>query len=298
MKLISGSSNQDLAKIISQKLKIEMIDIDISKFANDEKRIIIKKELHGEDICLVQSFSTPVDENIIELLLITDALERMGAKDISLVLPWMGYSLQDKVFNNNSPVSAKVVANLISNSYIKRVYLLDLHNTSIPGFFSIPVYHLSAINLFIDYSKKTLDLNNSIVVSPDFGGLKRARDFAQKLNLNLININKHRDPKTNKVTPLSITGNVKDKICLIFDDVLNTGGTVYETAKFLKNKGATKVHFLITHGIFAQDSIKLLNNKYIDSIVVTNSITQSKKSNNNKVIDCSPIFIDKLKKWL
>lgn len=298
MKLISGSSNKPLSKNIAELLGIEEIETNISTFENGEKKIHINANLHGENICLVQSFSNPVDQNIIEFLLITDALERMGVRHITLVLPWMGYSLQDKVFKNGTPISAKVVANLVSNSYVKRVYLLDLHNTSIPGFFSIPAHHNSAMSIFNNYVKDNLTNKDSVVVSPDFGGIKRARVFADSLNLDFVNIDKHRDLQTGKVTPMGISDDVSNKICIIYDDVINTGGTVVEVAKFLKNKGAKEVHFLVSHGIFAGNGIQLMNDESIDSVVITNSINHHSLINKIKVLNCASIFADKLKMWI
>ncbi len=298
MKLISGSSNLPLANEIAIKLGIEVVKINISKFDNGEKRVNIEGNLHGENICLVQSFSNPVDENIIEFLLIVDALKRMGVRHINTIIPWMGYSLQDKVFSNGSPISAKVIADLISNSGVKRIFLLDLHNTSIPGFFSAPAHHDSAIEIFVNYAQKSFDINNSIVISPDFGGLKRARVFADMLKLDLANVDKVRDYKTGKVTPVGISGNVTGKICLIYDDVINTGGTVVEVARFLKNNGAKEVHFLVTHAIFANGSASLMNDENINSVIITNSINHESLPAKIKVLDCSSIFENNLKKWL
>ncbi len=298
MKLISGSSNKPLAENIAKKLDIDIVGVDISKFSNGEKKVVINENLHGENVCLVQSFSKPVDENIIEFLLIVDALKRMGVRHINLVLPWMGYSLQDKVFTSGSPISAKVVADLISNSDVKRIFLMDLHNTSIPGFFSSPAHHDSAIDIFADYAKENFDLKNSIVISPDFGGLKRARVFADKLNLDLANIDKDRDYETGKVTPMGISGNVDGKICLIYDDVINTGGTVLEVAKYLKEKGASEVHFLVTHALFAGEATQLMENEDIDTVVISNSINHDSLPDKIIVLDCSSIFEKNLRKWL
>ena len=170
MNIISGSSNLELAKSITADLnqKIptqnsQLIQVEITKFPNDEKRVWIKDEnkVRGQKICIVQSFSKPVDENLIETLLIIDALERLGAREVSLVIPWMGYSLQDKVFREGESIAAKVVADMISNSFVSRVFLLDLHNPSIPGFFSVPTYHLSAGNLFVNYLKTNNLLDNA-----------------------------------------------------------------------------------------------------------------------------------------
>jgi ribose-phosphate pyrophosphokinase len=298
MKLISGSSNLPLATHIAQHLGIEMIDREINTFSNGEKRVWIKDEIAGENICFVQSFDRPVDENIIESVLIIDALERAGVRHIYFIIPWMGYSLQDKVFRNGEPIAAKVIANIISNSYVKRVSLLDLHNSSIPGFFSIPTHHLLALEPFADYARVHFDLDNAVVVSPDFGGLKRARTFAETLSLELENIDKHRDLHTGKVTPKGLSGEVNNKICIIYDDVINTGGTVVETAKFLKDKGAKEVHFLVTHGLFAGEGFDKMLDESIDSIVITNSVHHNNLPDKIKLVDVSSVLGDSIKTWL
>lgn len=298
MKIISGSSNLDLATKISEQLSLPLIDTEISEFANGEKRIWIKEQVKGENICLVQSFSHPTDEHIMEFLLITDALERLGARHVNLIVPWLGYSLQDKVFREGEPIAAKVVANLVSNAYVKRAFLLDLHNTSTPGFFSIPTQYLTAANLFAKYVEENFDLQQSIIASPDFGGLKRARVFANQLNLDLVNVDKHRNIKTGEVTAMGLHGDVKDKIVLIFDDCILSGATVVEAAEILKTEGANQVHFLATHGLFTSDAKRNLQNSQVDSVIVTNSITQNKLPPKIKIIDVSPNFVDAIRDWI
>jgi len=298
MKIISGTSNIPLAQNIADILNLPLVDVEISKFKNGEKRVWIKENIQGENVTLVQSFSHPVDEYLIEFLLIADALERAGARHVHLVVPWMGYSLQDKVFRPGEPIAAKVVANLISNAYIKRAQLLDVHNTSIPGFFSIPTKHHSSMDLFTEYIENNFTSTSSIVVSPDFGGLKRARIFADKLKLSLANIDKHRDLETGKVTPKGISGDVQGKTCFIYDDVINTGNTVVEVARFLKEKGATKVHFVVTHGIFANNGLQLMEDESIDSVIISNSIHHENLSSKITVLDVAPIFANTLTSWL
>jgi ribose-phosphate pyrophosphokinase len=298
MKIISGTSNRLLAKNIAGHLNTQLIDAEITKFKNGEKRVWIKEDLHGENVVLVQSFSAPVDEYIVEFLLITDALERAGARHVHLVLPWMGYSLQDKLFRSGEPISAKVVANLISNAFVKRTHLLDVHNTSIPGFFSIPTHHHSIMNMFKEYISKNLDVKNAIVVSPDFGGLKRARVLANELNLELANVDKHRDLKTGKVTPMGISGNVEGKVCLIYDDIINTGSTVAEVARFLKKHGAKEVHFFVTHGIFSQNGLTMMNDESINSVVISNSILHKELPEKIVVLDVAKMFSQALKTWM
>jgi len=298
MKLVSGSSNLPLAQKLAKHLGIDLVKVKITKYANDEKHIEILDNVQGENIILLQSFSRPVDEHIMEFLLLADALERMGARHVNAVIPWYGYSLQDKVFKDGEPLSAKVVANLISASYIKRVSLLDVHNTSIAGFFSVPTHHLSALPLFTKYAKENYDLKQIVVASPDFGGLKRAWQLAKSLNVDLVNIDKHRDLKTGKITRMELHGDVKTKTVLVFDDVAVSGGTVIKAAEVLKKSGAKKVHFLVTHGLLVGNVESKLNTSAIDTIVITNSIYHQKLPNNVQTIDCAKLFADQLKGWM
>ena len=298
MKIISGSSNVQLATQIAHQLNTPLMDTEITQFANGEKRVWIKEAVRGENVILVQSFSQPTDEHIMEFLLMTDALERLGARHITLILPWMGYSLQDKVFREGEAIAAKVVANLVSNAYIKRAFLLDLHNTSTPGFFSVPTEYLSAMELFIDYVKTNLDLSQAVVASPDFGGLKRARVFARSLDLNLVNIDKDRDLKTGVVTAFGVHGDVKNKIVLLFDDCILSGGTVVEAAEILKKEGAKAVYFLATHGLFTGEAKEKMQKSQVDKVVVTNSIAQEKLPSKIEVLDLAPIFVNAINDWM
>lgn len=290
MKVIAGSSNIHLAQSIAATLQLDLIPTEITKFANDEKRIKILGEVQGEDIILVQSFSTPVDEHIIEFLLLTDALERMGARQINAIIPWFGYSLQDKVFQDGEPLSAKVIANLISNTYLHRVFLLDVHNPSIAGFFSVPTHHLSAVSLFTQYVKDNFDLNQTIVASPDFGGLKRAAEMAKILELDLVNIAKKRNLQTGEIIHMELQGNVADKAVLVFDDVIVSGGTVIEAAEILKQAGAKEVHFLVTHGLLVNDALQKIEESALDSVVISDSVSHQQLPNKIKVIDCTKLF--------
>jgi len=298
MFVISGSSNPQLAAEIAQLMGLESVPVEIGVFPNGEKRINIQKDVHGQNIVLVQSFSTPADEFIMELLLLADALERMGARHINAVIPWMGYSLQDKVFKNGEPLSAKVVADLVSQSYIKRVLLLDLHNMSIPGFYSVPTRQLTALELFADHIKNTFELDRLVVASPDFGGLKRAREFAKKLDVNLVNIDKQRDLRTGQVTATSVHGDVKDKIVILFDDSVVSGGTVIETAKLLKDRGAKSVHFVATHGLFVNESQLKIQQSEVDSVLVTNSIQHDSLVPKITEISVASLFSESLTHWL
>jgi ribose-phosphate pyrophosphokinase len=298
MKLLSGSSNPTLGSSIARSLKVAEIKLELSTFANGEKRVWIKDSVQGENVILVQSFSNPTDEHLMETLLIADALERQGARHVNLVIPWMGYSLQDKVFRPGEPIAAKVVANLISHSHIKRVFLFDLHNSSTPGFFSIPSHHLTASELFAQYAKKSIGLENAVIASPDFGGLKRAHVFAEKLNIEIVKLDKHRDIHTGNIIEMGLSGTVSGKKVILLDDVILSGGTAIEAAKLLKDKGASEVHFLATHGIFVDGSLEKIKNSHLDTVVITNSIAHPKLPENIKQLDSASIFIEALRGWL
>lgn len=304
MKIISGSSNPALAQGIAGHFGVTLVDTEISQFANGEKRVWVKEEVRGDKVAIVQTLSNPTDEHIIELLLIADSLERIGARHINLIMPWMGYSLQDKVFREGEPIAAKVVANLISNSHICRTFVMELHNSSTPGFFSIPTHHLSAMGLFTQHVRQHIPLDNAVIASPDFGGLKRARVFAGQLDLDLVNIDKHRNLKTGEVTAVGISGDVDGKIVIMFDDVINTGSTVTNTAQLLKERGATAVYFCATHGIFANNGIAQIQSSVVDQVIVTNSIPQPPSGdlpdNTSKIhyLDSSQLFADALRPWL
>lgn len=297
MKLVAGSSNLSLAQKISDHLKVPLLEVELAKFANGEKRVWIKDNVAGENVVIVQSLSFPTDEYIIELLLIIDALERAGAKEVHLIIPWLGYSLQDKVFRAGEPIAAKVVADLLSHSYVKRVYLLDLHSTSIPGFFSIPTLHLSALKLFADFARKELVDENTLVASPDFGGLKRAESFADLLQTDLVNVDKDRNLTTGEITSTILHGNVTNKTVFLFDDVIQSGETAFHVASTLKNAGAKTVILFVTHGPMVDQAYQKIQNSQIDQLVVTNSIHHQRQLKKMVTIDVSPLFVSALQDW-
>ena len=300
MNIKSGSSNYSLAKKIAEKLGSTLIDAELSTFANGERRVWVKDlaAVRGKTVAIVQSFSYPADEHILETLIIADALERLGVKEIFLIIPWMGYSLQDKVFRPGEAIAAKVVADIISGSSIDRVMLLDLHNTSIPAFFSIPAYHLSAEELFIGHLQKNLDLKNAVIVSPDFGGLKRSKSFAAKLGLPLLNIDKSRDLSTGEVFSHAVHGgSVENKDVFVLDDVIVSGGTVVTSSKLLKDEGARSVTFLATHGIFCENGLAKILDSVADRIIISNSIAHEEENSKLEILDLSSLFAELLKSW-
>lgn len=300
MKLLAGSSNQDFAHKLAQQLNIQEVACEFTQFPNGELRPRILDSVKGENIILLQSFSEPVHKHIVEFLLLADALERAGARHVNAVIPWLGYSMQDKMFREGEPIAAKVVANLVSNSYVKRAFLFDLHNSSIPGFFSVPTHHLSALEILAEHlkSQNLTDKSQVVIASPDFGGLKRARVFANLVNLDLIHLDKHRDLATGEVKTLGVTQPVDGKTIVIFDDIINGGGTVVESAKFLKEHGAAKVIFIATHGIFANNGREKIANSPVDQVVVSNTIAQPDHAEKIHVLDVSKAFADQLQTWM
>lgn len=298
MRLIAGSSNQVLAQSLSHHLNIPLVESELSEFANGERRVWIKERLDGQDVVILQSFSAPVDTNLMELLLMVDALERLGAKDVHVIIPWYGYSLQDKVFRDGEPIAAKVVANLVSHSYVKRVYLVDLHNTSITGFFNVPTTHISAMPLFIELAKNCCKQKDLVIASPDFGGLKRARQFATQLAAPLVNIDKHRDLRTGLVSAVGLHGEVAGKTVVVYDDIIVAGSTVTESAEILKKEGAKAVHFYATHGLFVGNAAQKLQGSKVDSVVVTNTILKENLPDKIKTINIGPILASTLEEWL
>jgi ribose-phosphate pyrophosphokinase len=299
MKIFNGSSNESLAQKIAQKLKIGLGKIEISSFPNNEGRVWVKEDVNNQNCVVVQSFAPHPNKNIIELLLIIDALVRAGAEKIFAVIPWLAYSLQDKVFRTGEPIAAKVIAKMISDSGVNRVFTTDLHNDSVVGFFDIPVMHYSARDLFVNYIKSKVG-KNSVVVSPDFGAMKRSRTFAQDLKLTQASINKERDRSTGELTIHGISNGVKGKICLIFDDLINTGRTVASTAKYLKMQGAEKVYFFATHHLYLKEAFEALEKSPVDKVVVSDSIYSPTASKWKKleIISLATMFAQGIKKWL
>lgn len=297
MRLIAGSSNPQLATEVATALGVSLVKISSNIFANGERRVKVKDDVRGQDVVILQSFSSPADQQIIEFLLLTDALERMGAKSVEAVIPWMGYSLQDKVFSPGEPISAKVVADLVSNSFVRRVVLIDLHNTSIPAFFSVPTTHISAEQLMLEYVKDHLNHKQTVVVSPDFGGLKRSRQFAKQLDVELLNINKHRDLQTGKVTEVSLQGDVKGKQVILYDDIIVGGSTAVETAKLLHAEGAKQIYFLATHGLFAGGALDKIKSAPIEKVVITNTIYHQTLPHNVETISIAKLIADEVEFW-
>jgi len=289
-KIFAGSSNPNLASSISEISRIPLGKIDIGKFSDSEIDVWIEDDVNNSNVFIIQSNSKPVNDNIIELLLIADAVRRSGAHKITAVIPYFGYSRKEKQSRRGEPISAKVIADLIITSGINKVICLDLHADAIVGFFDVPVIYLSALEILAAKLKEE-KFTDPVVVAPDVGGVKRARNFASLLNAPLAVIEKHRQTdKRDQLEVLSMSGEVSGDTAIIIDDVISTGGTIIESANALKKKGVKKIIVCATHGVFAGDAIKNLENSPVDKLIVTDSIGQITKSKKIEVVSTASLF--------
>ena len=283
MKILSGTSNQKLSKDISKQLKLKLVNTNIKRFADGEIYIEINENIRGNSVFVIQSTSNPANDNIMELLLVVDALKRSSAKTITAVIPYFGYARQDRKVAPRTSISAKVVANLISNAGATRVVTVDLHAGQIQGFFDMPVDNLYTAPLFAKYIKKKLNSKKLIFVSPDVGGVARTRALATRIKADLAIIDKRR-PAPGKSEVMNIIGDVKNKTCIIVDDIIDSGGTIVNAVDALKKNGATEVYVFITHAVLSGDAVKKIKNSKIKKLIITDTIDNSQKiKNNNKI---------------
>jgi len=275
IKLFSGNANKPLAKEIADYLGIHLGDAMASTFADGEIMVQINENVRGADVFLVQPTCNPVNHNIMELLLMIDALKRASARRITAVMPYYGYARQDRKVLPRVPISAKLVADLITVAGANRVLTIDLHAGQIQAFFDIPVDHLYAAPVLIDYIKKKYS-NDIVIVSPDAGGVERARAFAKRLNTSLAIIDKRRE-KANESQVMNVIGDVKDKDAILLDDMIDTGGTITRALDALKEKGAKRIIAACTHAVLSEPAIERINNSDLKEIIVTNTIPMSSK---------------------
>ncbi|MEK6577486.1 MAG: ribose-phosphate pyrophosphokinase [Nitrospirota bacterium] len=271
LKLFSGNSNPDLAEMISSYLKISLGKATVSAFADGEILVRIEENVRGMDVFIMQSCCNPVNKNIMELLILIDALKRASSQRITAVIPYYGYARQDRKDQPRVPITAKLVADLITAAGADRVLTMDLHAGQIQGFFNIPVDHLYSTPIMLEHINKKMDLTDLVVVSPDAGGVERARAFAKRLKVGLAIIDKRRDaPGMAKV--MNVIGDVADKDILILDDMIDTAGTICQSAEAVKANGARKVLAGCTHAVLSGPALQRLNDAPIDEIIVTDTI--------------------------
>ena len=272
MKIISGNSNIELSKEIAKYANTPLSTANMTRFSDKEIFVEIDENVRGEDVFLIQSTSFPANDNLMELLVAIDALKRGSAARITAVLPYFGYARQDRKTGPRTPISAKLVANLITTAGANRVLTMDLHAGQIQGFFDIPLDNLYASRLFINDIKKENAKNDKLAfVSPDVGGVLRARSFAKKLNADLAIIDKRRDaPGVSNA--MNVIGTVKDKKCIIVDDLVDSGGTICNAAIALLDNGATSVYGYCSHGVYSGKALDNINNSVLKEMVCTDSI--------------------------
>lgn len=270
LKIFSGNANPTLAKAIVDHMGISLGDMNVSRFSNGEIRVDINESVRGSDCYVLSSGVHPINDNLIELLIIGDALRRASARRITAVVPHYPYARQDRKARGREPITAKLVANLITTAGFRRMLTIDLHAAQIMGFFDSPVDHLNAGPLLAEYFKAK-DLQNAVVVSPDTGGVPRARDLAERLGVGLAIIDKRR-PEPNVAEVMNIIGHVEGKAAIMLDDLIDTGGTIVHGAKALLERGATEVYAACTHPVFSGPAYDRLAESSFKEIVITDTI--------------------------
>ena len=284
MKLLTGNSNKNLSQKISKYLKTRLVNSSIKKFSDGEIYVEINENIRGNSIFIVQSISSPANDNLMELLICIDALKRSSAKNITAVIPYFGYARQDRKVVPRTSISAKMVSNLITKAGANRVVTLDLHSGQIQGFFDIPVDNLFATPIFARHIKKKIKSKNLICVAPDVGGTARARALGKMLNVGLAIVDKRR-PAPGKSEVMNVIGNVNSKTCIIVDDIIDSGGTIVNAAKILKQKGAKDVHVYCSHGVLSGDAVEKIKKSRVKNLVITDTINNSEKVKKAKNIE-------------
>ncbi|ADC88851.1 ribose-phosphate pyrophosphokinase [Thermocrinis albus DSM 14484] len=293
IKLLTGNSNPTLAREVAEYLGVPLTDMLVTRFSDGEVRVQINESLRGEDVFVLQSLCPPANENIMELLLILDAIKRASAGRITAVIPYYAYARQDRKDRPRVPISARLLADLITTAGAQRVVVVDLHSPQIQGFFDIPVDNLYALQVLHQYLQEDAG-KDTVVVSPDAGGVERARLLANKLGSSIAIIYKRR-PEPNVAEVLDIIGDVEGKRAVIVDDIIDTAGTVCAAAELLLARGATRVDVVATHGIFSGPAVDRLMKSPIQEVVVTNTIPP-KDFPKLRVVSVAPLLGEAIKR--
>jgi ribose-phosphate pyrophosphokinase len=290
IKLFSGNSNKALAEAIAKELRMELADAEVSRFSDGEINVHIGETVRGRDVFIIQSTCQPVNDNLMELLVMIDAVKRASAGRITAVIPYFGYARQDRKARPRDPITAKLVADLIQTAGADRVLTMDLHALQIQGFFNIPVDHLVGGPLLFRYFQDKVD-DDFVVVSPDVGSVTRARNVAAKLGCSMAIIDKRR-PKANQLEVMNIIGDIKGKKCLMVDDMIDTAGTIVQGAEALYNNGATEIYACCSHAVFSGPAIERIKNSHITKLIVLDTIelSEEKKLDKIEVISAAKLF--------
>ena len=298
VKVFSANANRPFAEGVCRKLWLPMGDCAVAKFADGEVSVSINESVRGSDVFIVQSTCKPVNDNLMELLVMIDACRRASAGRITAVMPYFGYARQDRKAKGRDPISAKLVANMIEAAGADRVLTMDLHAAQIQGFFDIPVDNLLGNPIFVDYYAKKYgsECENMMVVSPDVGSVSRARAFAQKLHMNLAIVDKRRQ-KANSCEVMNVIGDVAGKRCLLYDDMVDTAGSLCNAAKAIVDSGATEVYACATHGILSGPALERIENSCIKELAFLNTIPAPENAPKKiRYIDVAPVFADAIQR--
>ncbi|WP_257906419.1 ribose-phosphate diphosphokinase [Campylobacter lari] len=287
-KIFSGSANEEFAKKISKYLSLPLSNAGVKRFSDGEISIQIDESVRGKDVFIIQSTCAPTNDNLMELLIMTDALRRSSASSITAIIPYFGYARQDRKASPRVPITAKLVANLIESAGVDRVATIDLHAGQIQGFFDIPVDNLYGSIIFNDYIKNK-NYKNPIIASPDIGGIARARSVAKALGLDIVIVDKRRE-KANESEVMNVIGDVKDKEVILVDDIIDTAGTIVKAAEVFKSKGAKSVIACCTHPVLSGVAYERIAKDALDGLVVTDTIPLKQQMDKIKVLSVAPIF--------
>ena len=297
MKLLACNSNLALSEEIATTLNIPLTKASIKKFSDEEIFVEVNENVRGQDVYVIQSTSKPANDNLIELLVCIDALKRASAKQITAVIPYFGYARQDRKPGPRTPISAKLVANLITKSGADRVLTIDLHAGQIQGFFDIPVDNLYAAPILLEDIKKKYSLDRTVIISPDVGGVVRARYIANRLNIGLAIVDKRREA-ANISEVLNIIGDVKEKNCILIDDIVDTAGTLTNAGEALLNVGAKTVSAYVSHGVLSGTALEKIKKSVLTEIVITNTISSLLSEDKNKIrrLSVAPLIAEAVKR--
>ena len=298
MRIISGNSNPLLAKEISFELKEKIIDVTVTKFADQEVFVEINENVRGKNIFIIQSTSMPANDHLMELLITIDALKRASAQTVTAVIPYFGYARQDRKVGPRTPISAKLVADILTTAGIDRLLTLDLHAGQIQGFFDIPVDNLYAAPVITKDIKKNYQNKDIVVISPDVGGVVRARGIAKRIDGDLAIVDKRRD-KANVSEVMNIIGDINGRDCIIVDDIVDTAGTLCNAAEALIKSGAKSVSAYITHGVLSGPAVERIKNSKLNELVITDSIAPTKlilDASNIRILNLAPLIAEAIRR--
>ncbi len=299
MKLLAANSNLPLAQAVSDYLGVPLTDASVRRFSDMEIFVEIKENVRGEDVFLIQSTSYPANDHIMELLICLDALKRASARRVTAVIPYFGYARQDRKPGPRTPISAKLIANIITSAGADRILTLDLHAGQIQGFFDIPLDHLFVRPVIIaDMRNQYPDPNELVIVSPDVGGVVRARALASRLHCDLAIVDKRRE-RAGDSEVMNIIGEIRDRHCVLLDDIVDSAGTLCNAAQALKDKGAKSVSAYVTHGVLSGDAVKRVGNSCLESLVISDTIATTpevKASENIRVVTVAPLLAEGIRR--